>query len=161
MGGGAVAKILYREFFRPPPHLKKFRAPILPWKLRVNPTEKHVNSIFTRIFFQGPLTRVKIFKAPFLHEPPNKCLWTVPNKGKKCKSFVRKFLRESFLFCLGTTLVHKREWKVACALEVLTLSTISNAQIGEIRQVFTAHVRSFWTLNDHVEFITTSNWASI
>ena len=69
-------------FFCPQPSdLKKFQAPFLPLKLRVNPIEKHVytNSIFTGkfvvIFFQGPhLTRVKNVKGPhFLHQPPHKC----------------------------------------------------------------------------------------
>ena len=63
---------------------KKFQAPpLLPWKLWVNPIEKHVNSIFTRKFvvicFRVPLTRVKNYKGPlFASGPPYKCLWTVP-----------------------------------------------------------------------------------
>ena len=55
----------------------------MPWKLWVNPIEKHVNSIstgkFVVIFFRAPLTRVKNFRGPlFASGPPYKCLWTVP-----------------------------------------------------------------------------------
>ena len=75
-----------RNFFGDPLQTsKKFQGPpFLPWKLWVNPIQKHVNSIFTGkfvvMFFKVPLTRVKYFKGPpFCIRPPNKCLWTVPN----------------------------------------------------------------------------------
>ena len=69
---------IYRENFSAPPlqTAKKISPPpFLPWKLRVNPIEKHVNSIFNWkyvvIFFRAPLTRVKNFKGSlFLHQPP-------------------------------------------------------------------------------------------
>ena len=79
------AKYLSQKFFRGPPSdcKKNFRAPFMPWKLRVNPIEKHVNSISNGksvvIFFRAPLTRVKNFKGPlFASGPPYKCLWMVP-----------------------------------------------------------------------------------
>ena len=54
-----------------------------PSKLQFNPTEKHVNSIFTRtqssIFSAPPsLTRVKKFTQAFLHLTPLQVLGTVP-----------------------------------------------------------------------------------
>ena len=83
-----MQKIFIAKIFRGLPSdgkkkKKKSGPPFLPWKLRVNPIEKHVNSIFNGksvvIFFQGPLTRVKNFKGPpFCIRPPYKCLWTVP-----------------------------------------------------------------------------------
>ena len=84
---GADAKNIYRENFSGPPYRpqKNFRPPFLPWKLRVNPIEKHVNSIFNGksvvIFFQGPPGPYKGQKfqcPPFCISPPYKCLWTVP-----------------------------------------------------------------------------------
>ena len=78
-GGAWCKKYLSRKFFRPPPSDRKkkkhFRAPFLPWKLRVNPIENHVNSIFNGksvvIFFRAPLTRVKNCKGPlFASGPP-------------------------------------------------------------------------------------------
>ena len=74
---------IFRAPFRPQ---KNFRAPFLPWKLRVNPIEKHANSIFNGnlksvvIFFQGPPYKgKKNLRAPlFASGPPYKCLWTVP-----------------------------------------------------------------------------------
>ena len=54
-----------------------FGPPLRPqknsWKLRVNPIEKHVNSIFTGrsvIFSRPPLQGSKILTAPFLNQPP-------------------------------------------------------------------------------------------
>ena len=75
-GGGWCKKYLSRKFFGPPFRLQKISGPpFLPWKLRVNPIEKHVNSIFNGksvvIFFRAPLTRVKNFKGPpFCIRPP-------------------------------------------------------------------------------------------
>ena len=84
--GGLMQKIFIAKIFRPPPPSDRNKIsgpPFLPWKLRVNPIEKHVNSIFNGksvvIFFRAPLTRVKNFKGPlFASGPPYKCLWTVP-----------------------------------------------------------------------------------
>ena len=66
-----------KNFRGPPSDRKKISGPppFLPWKLRVNPIEKHVNSIFNGksvvIFFRAPLTRVKNFKGPpFCIRPP-------------------------------------------------------------------------------------------
>ena len=66
-----MQKIFIVKIFRGPPSDRKKISgpPFLPWKLRVNPIEKHVNSIFNGksvvIFFSGlPLTRVKTFKGP-------------------------------------------------------------------------------------------------
>ena len=81
-----LAKIqMSPKHFRPPLQTSKnFSAPpFLPWKLWVNPIEKHVNSIFTGkfvvIFLGAPLIRVKNSKGQlFASGPPNKCLWTVP-----------------------------------------------------------------------------------
>ena len=75
---------IFRGPFRPQKKKKKFRAPFLPWKLRVNPLEKHVNSIFngkSGNFFSGPPYKgQKFLRAPFFASgPPYKCLWTVPN----------------------------------------------------------------------------------
>ena len=74
---GAWCKYLSQKIFGAPLHTaKKFQGPpFLPWKLRVNPIEKHVNSIFNGksvvIFFRAPLTRVKNFKGPpFCIRPP-------------------------------------------------------------------------------------------
>ena len=46
--GGGDAKNIYRKNFSgPPSDCKKISgSPFLPWKLQVNPIEKHVNSIF-------------------------------------------------------------------------------------------------------------------
>ena len=58
--GAWCKKINYRENFSgPPSDRKKIQAPpFLPWKSRVNPIEKHVNSIFNGksvvIFFRPP-----------------------------------------------------------------------------------------------------------
>ena len=78
-GGGWCKEYLSRKFFAPPFQTakgKKIRAPpFLPWKLRVNAVEKHINSILNGksvVIFSGPsLTRVKIFKGPpFCIRPP-------------------------------------------------------------------------------------------
>ena len=73
-------------FLSPPPfQTSKNSDPLLlPWKLQVNPIEKHVNSIFTGkfvvIFFKTSLQGSKILRAPiFVLGPPNKCLWTDSN----------------------------------------------------------------------------------
>ena len=55
-----MQKIFIAKIFRgPPSDRKKIQGPpFLPWKLRVNPIEKHVNSIFNGksvvIFFRAP-----------------------------------------------------------------------------------------------------------
>ena len=72
-----IAKI----FSGPPSDHKKIQSPpppFLPWKLWVNPREKHVNSIFNGK--SVIITRVKNFKGPpfCIRPPPYKCLWTVP-----------------------------------------------------------------------------------
>ena len=70
-----MQKNIYRENFSgPPSDRKKFSGPTFwPWKLRVNPIEKHVNSIFNGksvvIFFQGPPYKgQKVSGPPFLHQ---------------------------------------------------------------------------------------------
>ena len=75
--GAWCKKYLSRKFFGAPLQTAKTISgpPFLPWKLRVNPIEKHVNSIFNGksvvIFFRSPLTRVKHFKGPlFASSPP-------------------------------------------------------------------------------------------
>ena len=78
--GAWCKKKNYREnFSAAPPPLRPQKIsgppPLLPWKLRVNPIEKHVNSIFTGkfvvIFFKAPLTRVKSIRGPiFASGPP-------------------------------------------------------------------------------------------
>ena len=75
--GAWCKKYLSRKFFGAPLQTaKKFQGPLfLPWKLRVNPIEKHVNSIFNGksvvIFFRAPLTRVKNVQGPpFCIRPP-------------------------------------------------------------------------------------------
>ena len=83
---GLMQKIFIVKIFQGPPSDRKKNSgpPFLPWKLRVNPIEKHVNSIFNGksvvIFFSGPpLQGSKILRAPlFASGPPYKCLWTVP-----------------------------------------------------------------------------------
>ena len=84
-GGPDTKKNIYRKNCPGlPSDCKKISGPpLLPWKLWVNPIEKHVNSIFTRKFvvicFRAPLTKVKYFKGPlFASDPPCKCLWMVP-----------------------------------------------------------------------------------
>ena len=76
--GGLMQKIFIAKIFRGPPsdHKKISGAPFLPWKLRVNPIKKHVNSIFNgksvAIFFRAPFIRVKNFKGlPFCIRPPH------------------------------------------------------------------------------------------
>ena len=55
-----MQKIFIMKIFRGPPSDRKQISgpPFLPWKLQVNPIEKHVNSIFNGksvvFFFQGP-----------------------------------------------------------------------------------------------------------
>ena len=75
--GGLMQKIFIAKVFQGPlSDCKKiFRAPFLPWKLWVNPIEKHVNSIFNGksvvIFFRAPLQGSKILRAPpFCIRPP-------------------------------------------------------------------------------------------
>ena len=61
--GGLIQKIFIAKIVRPPlsdsKKKKKIRAPpFLPWKLRVNAVEKHINSIFNGksvVIFSGPL----------------------------------------------------------------------------------------------------------
>ena len=89
-GGGLMQKIFIVKIFRAPfQTAKKFRAPFLPWKLRVNPIEKHVNSIFNGksvvIFFRAPLTRVKNFKGPFFASDPPLQVFV---NGPYCNTFV-------------------------------------------------------------------------
>ena len=74
--GGLMQKKNYREIFWAPPsdRKKKSGPPFLPWKLRVNPIEKHVNSIFDGkyvVIFSGPpFQESKMLRAPFLHQGP-------------------------------------------------------------------------------------------
>ena len=74
---GAWCKYLSQKIFGAPLQTaKKFQGPpFLPWKLRVNPIEKHVNSIFNGksvvIFLGPPLQGSKILRAPlFASGPP-------------------------------------------------------------------------------------------
>ena len=77
---GGWCKNIHRENCSPPlwDSKKKKKSqgpPFLPWKLRVNAVEKHINSIFNGksvVIFSGPsLARVKIFKGPpFCIRPP-------------------------------------------------------------------------------------------
>ena len=85
--GGPDAKNIYcKNFSAPPSDRKKISGPppFLPWKLRVNPIEKHVNSIFngkSAVIFSGPsLQGSKILRPPFCIRPPlqvfvNSPLW--------------------------------------------------------------------------------------
>ena len=75
--GAWCKKILARKIFRAPLlDLTIFRGPpFLPRKIGVNPTENHIDSLFrgkiSWFFFQGPPFQTsKIFRAPFLHQPP-------------------------------------------------------------------------------------------
>ena len=75
---GHDAKAFYHENFLGPPFKPhKFQGPFLPWKLWVNPIEKHVNSIFTGkfvIIFQAlPLQEFKHFEGP----PTSVCEWSL------------------------------------------------------------------------------------
>ena len=85
---GAWCKKKLSQNFPPPSDLKNFSPPpppppvFWPWKLRVNPIEKRVNSIFTGkfmvIFFKAPHKGQK-FKGPlFASGPPNRCFGTAP-----------------------------------------------------------------------------------
>ena len=75
--GGQMQKIFIAKNFWGPPSDRKKKSgppPFLPWKLRVNPIEKHVNSIFNGksvvIFFRSPLQGSKIFRAPLFASGP-------------------------------------------------------------------------------------------
>ena len=83
--GGLIQMKNHRENFGPLLRFEILRTPFLPWKLWVNPIEKHVGpklNFHRKIcgdFCQGPLTRVTNLKDPlFTSGPPNKCLCTVP-----------------------------------------------------------------------------------
>ena len=90
-----------KNFRGPPFRPQNFSGPpFLPRKLRVNPIEKHVNSIFTEkfvvIFFKPPLTRVKTFKGPpFCIRPPpltSVCEWSLSwiySNIFLCKDYVK------------------------------------------------------------------------
>ena len=72
-----MQKIFIAKIFQgpsPPSDRKKIQGPFLPWKLRVNPIEKHVNSIFNGksvvIFFQGPPCNGQKIQGPFCIRPP-------------------------------------------------------------------------------------------
>ena len=76
--GGLMQKIFISKIFCPPPLQteKKSGPPFLPWKLRVNAVEKHINSIFNGksvvIIFSGPLPYKgsKFLRVTFLHQAP-------------------------------------------------------------------------------------------
>ena len=90
--GGLMQKIFIAKIFRPPPLQteKKIRAPFLPWKLRVNAVEKHINSIFNGksvvIIFSGPLPYKgsKFLRVPLFASGPltSVCAGADPASGK-------------------------------------------------------------------------------
>ena len=83
-GSGLMQKIFITKIFRGPIQTaKNFRAPLFAMKITGQPHRKACNSIFNGksviIFFRGPLTRVKILRAPFLHQAPltSVCEWSL------------------------------------------------------------------------------------
>ena len=109
-----MQKNIYRENFSgPPSDRKKIPGPLfLPWKLRVNPIEKHVNSIFNGksvvIFFRfSPLTRVKSLNGPLFASAP---LTSVCERSLKAsKNFMKGSAIVAKLFCLST-IPTQSEW---------------------------------------------------
>ena len=103
--GAWCKEYLLQKFFGPPPSDRKKVSgpPFLPWKLQVNPIEKHVNSIFNGksvVIFSGPpLQGSEILRTPFLHQAPpltSVCEWslmkifhyTYNSSGKVSLSFI-------------------------------------------------------------------------
>ena len=88
--GGWCKKIL-KNFQGPPFRTTKFFGPpFCREKIRVNPTENHIDPIFTGkirviFFFHGPPLKGPKFSVPihFASGPPNKCLWTVLKKSSR------------------------------------------------------------------------------
>ena len=102
-GGAWCKKYLSRKFFGALLQTAKKNSgpPFLPWKLRVNPIEKHVNSIFNGksvvIFFRAPLTRVKNFKVPPLQVFVNGPLFSVLQETREGKKIKNLFYMGGFL----------------------------------------------------------------
>ena len=90
--GGLMQKIFIAKIFRPPPFRQKKKSgpPFLPWKLRVNAIEKHINSIFNgksvAIIFSGPLPYKgsKFLRVPLFGSGPltSVCAGADPASGK-------------------------------------------------------------------------------